>query len=1330
MKTKIFLTKTLLLVSLLLGGTSHVWATDIPLSVGTYLTTSEATTTGKINNNDNGNLGSIKKTDTPTTATFNNLEVSETQNLVLTFLTGNNNNSSPKVTVTLNDGTSDIFTTGEVAIEKTAGSWTPSTKHIFDLGAVPAGTYSLKFTFDNSNTSDYVCNLGSIGIYNKTAYNATIDAIPGGITLTKGVYNGPKTENDGANVGYVQNNGTAAYTFYSSMDGAYDMTLDIYRYNQGGTMNVKIVDLATGTEDYNQDYTIASNAPGSYTENSISIPNITKGYKTMTFTFSNGNSYICNYKNINFAFKGTAAEFTAYTITGQTIDAGTDTDYLCNLPVNYDATTTFAIDATNGTIVVTAKAADDSNVAVTDNHDGTYTIPTPGLNTYTIVTATLTADPGAVASKTTCTLKIFRIGEVSLTDIKVDGTSIDVLTDINEAPYTATYGACYTTAPVVTATQIDNSAATISTPAISGNTYTYTIHAAIAGTDIQRDYTLVLNNVHVYTATGDEEAVNIKNNEGTRDNDSWTNGIYTLSTTSLDGYNQYFKMNGDNYTISLPSDVVVKQLIFKECSNNYAGNNARLLSVTSTGATAYIPVDNKFYHESEGAKHDIIVNIEGHTAGTDIQFNMPKSGQPMTWIQLTTVKSNPGTAPQKIDETINVVNNHAVVTLTFDREIPNDVNATINNTTVTAEGGSAVLVFPIWGLDYSTNYTMTIAAGAVKDSYDNTNTEAISVAVNTEAKPAVAAAVYDYVVSNADELDAAIAALKVSNKTADAARKTVFLKNGNYSYGTLTGPYQYNVSLKIDNWNDIYNVSLIGESKDGVLIEGTTDGITSSTLNLGNGTGIYLQDMTIRNNYDYPAADKGVSVAVTGGNKAILKNVAMQACQDTYVTGKRTYLEGCDIYGTVDFICGGGDIFFKENNLILVYRPEGKSDVIVAPNTTADTKWGYVFQGCTIKAREGETMLAEKNYSLGRPWQNEPRTYYLNTTMEILPSDNGWTNMSNLVTHFYEYNSMDSNGDAIDLSVRGNSPSSTNHYTPVLTAEEAQKFTVENVLGGTDSWLPTDYTIEVAAPTVSLSDGNLSWTTVDDARCYVVFKNGEYLTHVTGTSYAIDEEGVYAVRAANEMGGLGAASTGVVFKRNISANKWSTIVLPFDIAASDIETVFGADAIVAELTDGTDTQINFTTTLTDSKMKANQPYAIKVASAFTAAAISIQPSTLQPSKEAPTQHVANWDFVGTYTNGIIPQDSYFFNSNKLWQATDDTNTIAPFRAYFTFTGGAAARDVNFVIDGETTGINRPSSQPLSTTEGSSYYTLDGRKLSGKPTQKGVYIVNGKKLLKK
>ena len=1326
----------MLLLLLTLAGTGSVWATDIPLAVGTYLTTSESVTTGTINNNDKGNLGGIYK-DATATFTLNNASAQE---MVLYFLTGNNNSSSPQVTVTLNDGSSDIFNE-TVDIESTGG-WDPVTKHIFDLGTVPAGTYSLKFAF--TNTSGYVCNLGSIGIYNKTAFVSTIDAIPGDITLTNGVYNGPKTENSGANVGYVQNGGKAAYTFYNNTEGSYDLKLDIYRYNQGGTMNVKIVDLGTGEEDYSSNYTIASDAPAAYTTNTITIPNIKKGYKTMTFTFSDGSSYICNYKNVLFEYKGVAAEFSAYTIAGQTVTTGSDTDYLCSLPVSYGATTTFAISATNGTIAVTAKAEDDSDVAVTDNGDGTYTIPTPGLNSFTIVTTTLTPNPGAAAAKATCTLKIFHIGEMSLTAVTVDGTAIDVLTDINDSPYSATYDGCYTTAPVVAATQIDGAAATVDAPAISGSTYTYTIHGSMAGGTITRDYTLVLNNVHVYEATGDEESVNIKNNEGSREGNVWSNGIYTLSTTSLDGYNEFFKMNGDNYTISLPSDVVVKQLIFKDCSNNYAGNNARLLSVASTGATAYIPVDNKYYHESEGAKHDIIVNIDGHTAGTDITFNQPKSGQPMAWIQLTTVKQDPGTAPVKTAEEVNVVKNHAVVTLTFDREIPNDVTATINGGTVTAEGGSAVLTFPVWGLAYSTNYTLIIAAGAVTDSYGNSNTAAIEVAVNTSAKPAVTAATYDYVVSNASELDAALEELKESNKTAGAAHKTVFLKNGTYSYGTLEGAYQNNVSLKIDNWNNVYNVSLIGESKDGVVIEGTTDGITSSTLNLGNGTGIYVQDMTIRNNYDFPKENrfKGVSVAVTGGNKAVLKNVAMQACQDTYVTGKRTYLENCDIYGTVDFICGGGDIFFNQCDLILVDRG---GDVIVAPNTTADTKWGYVFQHCTVKAEEGATDVVDKGWDLGRPWQNEPRAYYLNTTMEVLPTDNGWRGMGNLNTYFYEYNSMDKNGNALDLSVRGNSPTSLNHYTPVLTDEEAAKFTVENVLGGTDSWLPTEQTAQCVAPTLSREGTTLSWTAVDDAMCYVIFKDGQYLTNQTTTTLEGIEKGAYTVRAANEMGGLGAESNtiayadvtldensdytpvaqtdvDVVLLRTIYADKWSTIVLPCTV--DDVETVFGTGTQAARFTGFADDKLQFTSVTT---MNANEPYLIKVTKAVTAVTIE----NVDIALGTPDKSIGQVDFIGSYdaTTDIPASDAsnsyYFLAGNKLYKtkSTGAANTMKGFRAYFKVSGAATANELTFIIDDETTEISSVATQSQHTM---AVYDLQGRRVA--QPQKGLYIVNGKKVI--
>lgn len=37
---------------------------------------------------------------------------------------------------------------------------------------------------------------------------------------------------------------------------------------------------------------------------------------------------------------------------------------------------------------------------------------------------------------------------------------------------------------------------------------------------------------------------------------------------------------------------------------------------------------------------------------------------------------------------------------------------------------------------------------------------------------------------------------------------------------------------------------------------------------------------------------------------------------------------------------------------------------------------------------------------------------------------------------------------------------------------------------------------------------------------------------------------------------------------------------------------------------------------------------------------------------------------------------------------------------------------------------------ISANESNAYYSLDGRKLDGKPTQKGVYVHNGKKVVLK
>lgn len=78
-------------------------------------------------------------------------------------------------------------------------------------------------------------------------------------------------------------------------------------------------------------------------------------------------------------------------------------------------------------------------------------------------------------------------------------------------------------------------------------------------------------------------------------------------------------------------------------------------------------------------------------------------------------------------------------------------------------------------------------------------------------------------------------------------------------------------------------------------------------------------------------------------------------------------------------------------------------------------------------------------------------------------------------------------------------------------------------------------------------------------------------------------------------------------------------------------------------------------------------------------------------------------------------------------ALNDASYIKGFRAYFQLTNGAAAaRSFALNLGDESTGISLIL-DPSSEGEGS-VYSLDGRKVEN-ATQKGVYIVNGKKVIK-
>ena len=123
------------------------------------------------------------------------------------------------------------------------------------------------------------------------------------------------------------------------------------------------------------------------------------------------------------------------------------------------------------------------------------------------------------------------------------------------------------------------------------------------------------------------------------------------------------------------------------------------------------------------------------------------------------------------------------------------------------------------------------------------------------------------------------------------------------------------------------------------------------------------------------------------------------------------------------------------------------------------------------------------------------------------------------------------------------------------------------------------------------------------------------------------------------------------------------------------------------------------------------------------------------------------DFVGTYGPVSIYTDEktnlYLGAENTLYYPTATDFKVNACRGYFQLNGLTAgepsdsnqasvrAFQLNFDDDNVTTGIvSAEANSSLFTLHSSlsEWYTLDGRRLNGKPTQRGIYINNGKKTI--
>ena len=216
----------------------------------------------------------------------------------------------------------------------------------------------------------------------------------------------------------------------------------------------------------------------------------------------------------------------------------------------------------------------------------------------------------------------------------------------------------------------------------------------------------------------------------------------------------------------------------------------------------------------------------------------------------------------------------------------------------------------------------------------------------------------------------------------------------------------------------------------------------------------------------------------------------------------------------------------------------------------------------------------------------------------------------------------------------------------------------------------------------------------------------------------------------------------VQVNRTIKAGTWNTICLPFAMTGEQAKAAFGNRVELADFAGykiakkGNDIVailVKFTPLDITDGIKANHPYLIKTSSKsditmFTANNVNINPDE-KPVVATMERTDKQWsEFIGTYVTTEMPTRTLYFSDDKFNYALKNKQ-INAFHAYFDFSdmlSGLYLNNVSFVIE-ESTGITDIEIEDM---EPEGWYTTDGRKLNGKPDQKGIYIVNGKKVLVK
>ena len=289
--------------------------------------------------------------------------------------------------------------------------------------------------------------------------------------------------------------------------------------------------------------------------------------------------------------------------------------------------------------------------------------------------------------------------------------------------------------------------------------------------------------------------------------------------------------------------------------------------------------------------------------------------------------------------------------------------------------------------------------------------------------------------------------------------------------------------------------------------------------------------------------------------------------------------------------------------------------------------------------------------------------------------------------------------------------------------------------------LTTSITFDADGKVTSTSDGTISIADVGGAASK--WANYNTTSSVAGTAkivssaIVLDDSKTSLVDLA---GKTADETTAITFSsRTLYAEKWNTLVLPFEVTVKQLSDAFGYAVVDVLDQSQSDGNLHFILKVT-GKIAANTPFMIYPSDTYnnlnqvTFTGVIIKKNAMKNATVS-VKDGSNNKLVGTYAlTEIGGAGFYYMDANGGWNGLGNTTAkapIKPLRAYIDMSENTTSSAPIIYIEepnGNTTAIKTLDAETMQTYSTDGWYNLNGVKLNGVPTEKGIYINNGKKVV--